>query len=80
MSLRPGLEERGKSRLPPGFDLWNVKPVTEVYLQNFSGITEENHKEPYSERGAGFETRSCRNDSVIMATFNVVIQLYNINK
>jgi len=47
MSLRPGLEERGKSRLPPGFDLWNVKPVTEVYLQNFSRITEENHKEPH---------------------------------
>jgi len=28
MRPRAGLEERGKSCLPPGFDLWNVDPVT----------------------------------------------------
>ena len=34
MSPRPGLVERGKSRPPPGFDLWNVQPVTLRFIRN----------------------------------------------
>jgi len=46
----------------------------EVYSQHLSRVTEENHKEPHSEREAGFETRSCRIESVIIAAFML---LYN---
>jgi hypothetical protein len=34
VSLRPGLEERDKSRLRPGFDLWKVEPVTLRFTRN----------------------------------------------